>query len=380
MRTLRWDDGTKWDDINAYWGDPAHVLEPGDPGYRIPPPEPGTASENKHPRKTMSSNATPQNRVILTALGGKMKAGEVAHGATVGLHHHTAATMDARIKALAGDSAAAPGSAANKGSQLIYRMAVEASGDAVEARNTLSDTTVKTWLEGYRGVLIGIHGKRSNDGWVAAGFGTGTTSVPRSPAARLTLLMAARAYLAAHATYEVTLPQPGGATLAITAAQALALQNALQTAEDAIGTCESLQAATKTTRDADVEALYEEVSATIAELSDLLADDDPRWELFGLNIPANPTPPEGVAELAVTAAGVGRELLAWPYAARAETYRVYLKRVGIDADFVVVATVRDLEYVLKNLDPGTTIEAYVAPVNEAGEGPASPTVSKVVGA
>lgn len=33
MRVLRWGDGTKWGDPNAYWGNPSYVLEPGDPGY-----------------------------------------------------------------------------------------------------------------------------------------------------------------------------------------------------------------------------------------------------------------------------------------------------------------------------------------------------------
>ncbi len=33
MRPLRWNDGTKWGDPNARWGDPSYVLEPGDPGY-----------------------------------------------------------------------------------------------------------------------------------------------------------------------------------------------------------------------------------------------------------------------------------------------------------------------------------------------------------
>ncbi len=42
MKTLRWDDGHKWDDKNSRWGDPSYVLEPGDPGY-VPP----DAQENK---------------------------------------------------------------------------------------------------------------------------------------------------------------------------------------------------------------------------------------------------------------------------------------------------------------------------------------------
>jgi hypothetical protein len=87
-----------------------------------------------------------------------------------------------------------------------------------------------------------------------------------------------------------------------------------------------------------------------------------------------------VSALTVTAAGAGRELVAWLYAVRAEYYRVFLKRVGTDADFINVDDPRDLEYTLKGLTPGTTIEVYVVPMNDGGPGPASPTVSKVVGA
>ena len=48
MRTLRWGDGTKWGDPNAYWGNPSYVLEPGDPGYVDPnPPPPATQTNTK---------------------------------------------------------------------------------------------------------------------------------------------------------------------------------------------------------------------------------------------------------------------------------------------------------------------------------------------
>jgi hypothetical protein len=187
-------------------------------------------------------------------------------------------------------------------------------------------------------------------------------------------------YLAAHAGYEVSLPQPSGPALAITAAQALVLHGQMQTAFALINTREGEQTVTKATRDADVAALYDEVSMTIAELRDVLGDADPRWELFGLNIPADPHAPEGVSALTVTAAGAGKELVAWPYVARAEYYRLFLKRTGTDADFVNVADPRDLEFTLKGLTAGSTIELYVVPMNDGGAGEASPTVVKVVGA
>jgi hypothetical protein len=84
--------------------------------------------------------------------------------------------------------------------------------------------------------------------------------------------------------------------------------------------------------------------------------------------------------LTVTAAGAGKEHAEWPYAPRAEYYRVFLKRIGTDEDFVNVADPRDLEYTHKGLTAGSTIELYVVPMNDGGAGPASPTVTKVVGA
>ena len=125
-----------------------------------------------------------------------------------------------------------------------------------------------------------------------------------------------------------------------------------------INTRTTVQETCKQARDADVKALYAEVSSTIAELRDLLSDTDPRWELFGLNIPANPNPPEGVTTFTLTSAGTGRELGQWSYAVRAEYYRMFLQRVGVDADFANVEDPRDLEFTLKGLTPGTVIKGH----------------------
>ena len=379
MRPILWDDDTRFDDPNAYWDSPSYVLEPGDPGYVIPPPPAGASSQTQTNLRTMSSNATPENRTILLALAQNIHAGQLSHEASVGLMHHLALGMDAAIKKLQGDPATAPGSAANKGSQLVYREAVDATGDAEAALRDFSDGPAKKWLDGYRKVIEGIHGTSANDGWVSAGFSQGKTAVPRKHDARHALLAAARAYLAAHSTYEASLPQGTGPALAITAARALELYGDLQDARTLVSTRTGEQATTKTARDTDVNDLYDEVSGTIGELGDLMGDADARWEVFGLNIPANPSAPGGVASLTITSAGTGRELLAWPYAVRAEYYRVFLKRVGTDPDFVNVADPKDLEHILKNLTPDSTIEVYIVPMNDGGAGTPSPTVSKAVG-
>lgn len=376
MRPILWGDGTKWDDPNARWGSPSYVLEPGDPGYVPPSPPPPLPIQPK-PR-IMSSNATPQNRIILLSLAHRIHAGQVAHGVSVGLHHHTAAIMDTKIKALEGDPAATAGTPARSGSQLVFKNAGDATGEAQSALADLSDGPVKTWLEGYKKVLQGLHGSKASSAWEAAGFPAGTTAVPRQHDLRDALLNAASAYLSLHPAHEASLPQLSGPALAITSAEATALHNAMQAAKTLIDTRQSAQAAAKLARDADVEALYQEVSGTIGELGDLLSVTDPRWELFGLNIPANPTAPLGVASLTLTEAGAGRLLAQWPYAVRAEYYRLFLKRVGIDEEAVNIADPKDLGYTLKDLAPGTTVEVHVVPMNDAGAGPASPTVTAVV--
>lgn len=326
----------------------------------------------------MSSNATPTNRIVLLALGHRINAGQITHGASVGLHHHPAATLTSRIKALEGDDAAAPGTPARSGSQLVFKTAQDSTGDAYAALNALSDGEVKTWLAGYRKVIQGLHGSSANTGWESAGFPAGSTAVPRSHAARDGLLNAASAYLSLHPSHEATLPQLSGPALAITSAQAMTLHTAMQGAFALIDTRQTAQSDAKAARDGDVEALFQEVSSTIAELDDLLPADDTRWELFGLNIPANPSPPEGVSDLTLAPAGSGRLLAQWSYAVRAEYYRLFLKRLGQDDEPVNIADPKDLEYTLKDLAPGTTVEISVVPMNAAGSGPASPTVTAVV--
>lgn len=375
MRPLRWDDGTRWNDPNARWSDPSYVLEPGDPGYVNTSPATG-ANPDKKGNRTM--NETPKNQNVLLAVAKKIRAGAATLQDVIGLHHHRDTTLTTAILKLEGDPAAAPGSNANKGSQLVYKSCEDAAKDARSALKTLSDGTVKTLLSAYRDVLERIHGKKHNAGWAAAGF-TDVVSVPREHDKRQSLLAAMRSYLAANAGYEASLPQPGGTPLAVTAAAALALGTTFQAAFDLINSSEAEQANCKNARDADKKGLFDEVSGTIKELSGLLAADDPRWENFGLNIPANPNPPEPVTAVTLTAVGTGREELAWTAATRATYYRLFVKVDGVDTDFRFLKRDSDLDHTLTDLTPGTTISAYIIAANPGGEAVPSPTVTKVVG-
>ncbi len=66
---------------------------------------------------------------------------------------------------------------------------------------------------------------------------------------------------------------------------------------------------------------------------DALSDDDARWEVFGLNIPANPRPPESAEELVLSSAGLGRIIAEWPPGTRSDDDRILIMIVGVDADY-----------------------------------------------
>ena len=377
MRPLRWDDGTVWGEPNARWSDVAsYVLEPGDPGYVNTAPATGAQPPRKGNR---TMNQTPENQNVLLALAKKMRAGAASLQDVIGLHHHRDTTLNAAILKLEGDPAAAPGSNANKGSQLVYKTCEDAAKDARSALKALSDGAVKALLDGYQDILFRVHGKKHNAGWGAAGF-SDSVSVPREHDKRQSLLAAMRSYLAANPGHEASLPQPSGPPLAVTAAAALALGATFQAAFDLVSEKEADQANCKTLRDADKDALFEEVSGTIRELGGLLTPEDSRWENFGLNIPAHPNPPEPVSVVTMTAVGTGREELTWEAAARATYYRIFLKVHGVDADFQFIKRDSDLDHTFPNLTPGATVSAYVVAANAGGEAVPGPVVTKVVGA
>lgn len=380
MRIVRFDQGFRLDDPNIRFGAtddaPAYQLEPGDSGYLNTAPATG-ASQPKKGQKTM--NETPDNQKVLLALAKMMRAGAATLQDAIGLHHHRDTTLNAAILKLEGDPAAAAGSNANKGSQLVYKLCEDAAKDARSALKVLSDGEVKTLLSAYRDSMEDVHGRKNNAGWSAAGFTDGV-SVPREHDKRQTLLAAMRSYLAANPAHETSKLQPSGPPLAVTAAAALALGTTVQAAFDLLNTKESDQANCKTLRDADKDALSAEVSGTISELRGLLADDDPRWENFGLSIPAHPNAPEPVASLTVTSVGEGREELSWSAAVRAGYYRLFIKIEGVDTDFRFLKRDTDLDHVISGLTPGATISLYVIAANAGGEAAPSPTVTKVVGA
>ena len=134
----------------------------------------------------------------------------------------------------------------------------------------------------------------------------------------------------------------------------------------------------KATLAATIRTLRKRVRGLIVELGTLMAEDDARWEQFGLNIPANPAAPEAIEELTLSALGGGKVLAQWTYATWMTGTRIMLKRVGVDDEPVSAGTVSGLEKVLTDLTPQQTVEIFVIAYNDGGDAPASPVRSVVV--
>jgi len=165
----------------------------------------------------------------------------------------------------------------------------------------------------------------------------------------------------------------------VTAARAGELFAALSAARSAVNQGLTDIGQKKAIRDAAEKALRTRLRGLIAELGQLLPDDDPRWYAFGLNPPAAPDTPEIPDGLVLTHGEPGTLLADWADAPRAQRYRVWKQVVGVDEDFVAALTVNDSDATLTGLPSGTTVRIRVTAVDDAGESGAGEVVEGVVG-
>lgn len=337
-----WDSG-HWDE--GFWDEASPVFQP----------LPNKPKKTNH--RTMASNPTPDDDDVLFALAEDLADGCDLHEVTIGIKQNTEAVLRATLGAATG--------------------AVAAEG----ALNTLLETkeTAQTAAEAASGVvlrncrlrLLKVLGSEPNASWEEAGFFVGSTAIPRDEDQRFTLLGKLKLYFANHPTAE-------SADAEATAAICTTAYGTLSDARSAVNATQSnlttAEGATKTA----IRTLRKRVRGLIEELGTLLADDDARYEAFGLNIPANPSVPEGIGELTLSALGGGKVHVQWSYATRMTGTRVMRKLPGPDEVFASAGTVSGLEKLLTGLTAGQVIEVFAVPYNDGGDGSASPTQSITV--
>lgn len=370
MRILRFDAGETWDNPNARWGDPSYVLEPGDPGYI--PPHPSPEKPRRH--RTMSNNPIPVPERPMLALAEDVADGCATHETEVGLKAVKEADLRLSLTALKGSPTAAP---PVLGLIYLFKQAELATG-AAEAERRAKDGEVKTFLSAARTSLVPILGAAPSAEWALAGFTNGqgnSNAVPSNQEARLQCLSALAVYLSQHPTYEVPAGTPRPE---VTAARALLLHQQLSNCRQAANSASTAQGVALNNKTAGFGTLRRQLIALVDELQLRLADDDERWEVFGLNIPANPRAPEPATDLDLSNAGTGRVAAEWTRGTRSNDDRIFIQVVGVDPDWREYGkSGGDSEELLKNLPSGATVKVKIIALNgslAAADGPVAQIV------
>lgn len=339
-----WDSG-HWDE--GFWDEPS-----GPPVFTPLPSKP-----QKTNPKTMASNPTPEDNDMLLALAEDLADGCQAHEVTIGIKQNTEAVLRAALAAAAG--------------ALQTEGAAKTLAESTLATRDANDLASQQVLKNCKLRLQKVLGAEFNAGWEEAGFPDQSTGLPRHRDARFTLLGALKNYFTLHPTAE-------SADMDATAAICTAAHTASSNARAALNAAESGKTAAQIATVATLRTLRKRVRGLIEELGTLLADDDVRYEAFGLNIPAQASSPEGIEELTLTALGNGKVHVQWSYATRMTGARVLRKLPGPDEVFASMGTSAGLEKVLTAQPVGVLLEFQVVPYNDGGDGPASPAQSITV--
>jgi hypothetical protein len=265
----------------------------------------------------MASNQLPKGLDPLLTLGEDLADGLHAHETKVGVKLNPEAAVRA-------------GTAALRAAEARLQTA-RADRKTLVTAQTVADSNGRAFL-GKARKAIALHlGDRWSAAWLPTGFPNQSTAVPDTLPARQELLAKLKAHFTATPAHQ--LPDQG-----VTAAQADALFQALSDARAADAEKEADVGTKKLARDTAEAALRTRLSNAMAELGQLLASDDPRWQAFGLNMPGDPDTPERVEGMVVTPTVPGTLYVDWADARRAERYRVWLQIVGTDAEFRNVVT------------------------------------------
>jgi hypothetical protein len=307
----------------------------------------------------MSSNRLPDPLDDVFTLGEDMADGCHNHEAAIGLKQNKEVDVRADL-------------AAAIAAQKDYKTALSAkTGFSIAV--TVADSNGKAFISSARRVLAGNLGENWSQAWVATGFPDLSTAVPTTQPKRQALLQSLKDYFTANPAYEVNTPK-----LVVTAAQAGVLFTALANARVAAADGNTDAGNKKVLRDNAEQALRDRLSGLIAELGQLLDDNDPLWLAFGLNEPGATNLPDPADGLVLTAGPAGTVLAHWSTASRATRYRVFQQIDGVDAVPVNVITTSESDATLTGLPSGKTVKIYIIAANDAGQAQPSETVTIVV--
>jgi hypothetical protein len=237
----------------------------------------------------------------------------------------------------------------------------------------LADTNAYKFIKAASAVLAQNLGQYWSAAWQPTGFPDQSTGVPKTQDGRFSLCQSLADFFTANPAMEINTPK-----LIVTAAAAQACHDAIDAARKGVNDGITDTGAKKMACDAAESALRVRMRGLINELGQLLDDNDPLWQAFGLTTPGSDATPDSPTALTLTAGPAGTVQSNWTTAARAGHYRAYRQVAGVDADFKEVAGPTDPEYTFTGLPSGKTVNVQITAVNFAGESAPSNTASIVV--
>ena len=212
------------------------------------------------------TNPIPDALPQLFALGEDAADGAKAKGAIIELKQNTETDIRADL-------------AAAKTAEQIYGAAKTAK-DTFSTNLRIADSNARSFIKAVSAYFSQTISENWSAAWAATGFPNQSTAVPTTQDARLTLLDSLNVYFTKNPTMEVSTPK-----LVLTAALAETLFTALSGARTAVNTGNTDAGTKRDLRDAAVEQLKNRLRGLIGELGQLLDDNSPIWDAFGLNEP-----------------------------------------------------------------------------------------------
>ncbi|MDB6025456.1 MAG: hypothetical protein JWM68_1679 [Verrucomicrobiales bacterium] len=205
--------------------------------------------------------------------------------------------------------------------------------------------------------------------WTALGFKNNSLGVPDSPEDIQDMLDAIYSHLTNNPSLEMG--------TVVTAARAKVLHDALVAAQVAVTSQEATIDALMEVRDEKYEILRKRISNVYQELRMQLTPLDTRWAKFGFVKPGADETPDLVTGVKVTLIGPTAAAVKWEASARAQYYRVWIRVLGVDAEYRAIGSPADLDFTIENLPAGATIDVIVTAVNNGGEGARSEAIRVV---
>ena len=281
--------------------------------------------------------------------------GATDHGTTIGLKHNTVPVLTTDKNALSAADAAVDVALA----ELKARRAVLANA---------SDAAI-SFIYLTRDLMKPTLGKRYSTAWNPLGF-SGSLNVPRSSAKVKFVLQKLIGFLTENADMQ-------SAEKNVTPERAQSLLDSIVTNENSAKAQEVVLRDAVKARQAKLKLVADRISSLVRELTDRIDPMDSRWIAFGLNLPGAKAIPAIPANVIAVLVGPTAAAVTWDRAARAESYHLWKKVIGVDTEMVRVETREDLDFVFEGLPSGKTVQLAVSAVNNGGESQLSQPVSVV---